>query len=74
SGMSSSSGNLGSGRDTLTVGKISSSGNHITSSGNALAFYSQQRPIRRIHQGRYGVSVPTLTKDHEGNKFNMPYP
>ncbi|GJR50718.1 hypothetical protein Tco_1401239, partial [Tanacetum coccineum] len=42
SGKSSSSGNLGSGRDTLTVGKISSSGNHITSSGNALAFYSQQ--------------------------------
>ncbi|GKF84723.1 hypothetical protein Tco_0249621 [Tanacetum coccineum] len=36
SGKSSSSGNLGSGRDTLTVGKISSSGNHITSSGNAL--------------------------------------
>ncbi|GJY29592.1 hypothetical protein Tco_0405359 [Tanacetum coccineum] len=42
SGKSSSSGNLGSGRDTLTVGKISSSGNHITSSGNALTFYSQQ--------------------------------
>ncbi|GKA84216.1 hypothetical protein Tco_0805811, partial [Tanacetum coccineum] len=42
SGKSSSSGNLGSGRDTLTVGNISSSGNHITSSGNALAFYSQQ--------------------------------
>ncbi|GJS55115.1 hypothetical protein Tco_0628477 [Tanacetum coccineum] len=42
SGKSSSSGNLGSDRDTLTVGKISSSGNHITSSGNALAFYSQQ--------------------------------
>ncbi|GKE81481.1 hypothetical protein Tco_1551481, partial [Tanacetum coccineum] len=41
---SSSSGNLGSGRDTLTVGKISSSGNHITRSGNALAFYSQQNP------------------------------
>ncbi|GJT90836.1 hypothetical protein Tco_1079681 [Tanacetum coccineum] len=40
SGKSSSSGNLGSGRDILTVGKISSSGNHITSSGNALAFYS----------------------------------
>ncbi|GKC67500.1 hypothetical protein Tco_1100098 [Tanacetum coccineum] len=46
SGKSSSSGNLGSGRDTLTVGKISSSGNHITSSGNALAFYSQQWDTR----------------------------
>ncbi|GKD05424.1 hypothetical protein Tco_1180398, partial [Tanacetum coccineum] len=42
SGKSLSSGNLGSGRDTLTVGKISSIGNHITSSRNALAFYSQQ--------------------------------
>ncbi|GJT28056.1 reverse transcriptase domain-containing protein [Tanacetum coccineum] len=27
-----------------------------------------------IHQGRYGVSVPALTKDHEGNKLNTPYP
>ncbi|GJS20548.1 hypothetical protein Tco_0449180 [Tanacetum coccineum] len=26
-------------------------------------------PICRIHQGRYGVSVPALTKDHEGNKI-----
>ncbi|GJX22138.1 hypothetical protein Tco_0226583 [Tanacetum coccineum] len=26
------------------------------------------RPIRRIHQGRYGVSVPALTKDHEGTR------
>ncbi|GJY59444.1 hypothetical protein Tco_0459336 [Tanacetum coccineum] len=25
-------------------------------------------PIRRIHQGRYGVSVPALTKDHKRNK------
>nr|GEY28945.1 ribonuclease H-like domain-containing protein [Tanacetum cinerariifolium] len=24
--------------------------------------------------GRYGVSVPALTKDHEGNKINKPYP
>ncbi|GJS35561.1 hypothetical protein Tco_0533943 [Tanacetum coccineum] len=24
--------------------------------------------------GRYSVSVPALTKDHEGNKINMPYP
>ncbi|GKD66112.1 reverse transcriptase domain-containing protein [Tanacetum coccineum] len=23
---------------------------------------------------RYGVSVPALTKDHQGNKINMPYP
>ncbi|GJW84966.1 hypothetical protein Tco_0158111 [Tanacetum coccineum] len=22
----------------------------------------------------YGVSVPALTKDHKGNKFNTPYP
>ncbi|GJZ30483.1 DNA-directed DNA polymerase [Tanacetum coccineum] len=33
-----------------------------------------QEPIRRIHQGRYGVSVPALTKDHRGIKLNMPYP
>ncbi|GJU94259.1 hypothetical protein Tco_1319015 [Tanacetum coccineum] len=26
------------------------------------------RPIRRIHQGRYGVSVPALTKDHKRNE------
>ncbi|GJS44698.1 hypothetical protein Tco_0594819 [Tanacetum coccineum] len=32
------------------------------------------RPIRRIHQGRYGVSVPALTKDHEGKKINTLYP
>ncbi|GJY55637.1 hypothetical protein Tco_0454752 [Tanacetum coccineum] len=31
-------------------------------------------PIRRIHQGRYGVSVPALTKDHKGIKLNTPYP
>ncbi|GJZ08485.1 hypothetical protein Tco_0542768 [Tanacetum coccineum] len=24
--------------------------------------------------GRYGVSVPALTKDHKGNKLNTPYP
>ncbi|GJT96291.1 reverse transcriptase domain-containing protein [Tanacetum coccineum] len=33
-----------------------------------------RRPIRRIHQGRYGVSVPALTKDHKGIKLNTPYP
>ncbi|GJW22615.1 hypothetical protein Tco_0033237 [Tanacetum coccineum] len=27
-----------------------------------------QIPIRRIHQGRYGVSVPALTKDHKRNE------
>ncbi|GJT22690.1 hypothetical protein Tco_0892627 [Tanacetum coccineum] len=32
------------------------------------------RPIRRIHQGRYGVSMPALTKDHRGIKLNTPYP
>ncbi|GJT23910.1 hypothetical protein Tco_0893847 [Tanacetum coccineum] len=32
------------------------------------------RKIRRIHQGRYGVSIPALTKDHKGNKSNMLYP
>ncbi|GJV49003.1 hypothetical protein Tco_1439215 [Tanacetum coccineum] len=31
-------------------------------------------PIRRIHQGRYGVSVPALTKDHKGIKLNTSYP
>ncbi|GKB27695.1 hypothetical protein Tco_0867096 [Tanacetum coccineum] len=35
---------------------------------------SHQRPIRRIHQGRYGVSVPAFTKDHKGIKLNTPYP
>ncbi|GJT35342.1 hypothetical protein Tco_0925761 [Tanacetum coccineum] len=30
--------------------------------------------IRRIHQGRYGVSVPALTKDHRRIKTNTPYP
>ncbi|GKC75849.1 putative ribonuclease H-like domain-containing protein, partial [Tanacetum coccineum] len=43
------------------------------------AFWSLNKDILkindcRIHQGRYGVSVPTLTKDHEGNKLNTPYP
>ncbi|GJV24564.1 hypothetical protein Tco_1377259, partial [Tanacetum coccineum] len=35
-------------------------------------------PIRRIHQGRYGVSVPALTKDHKRNEdqyvLNTAYP
>ncbi|GJS60245.1 putative reverse transcriptase domain-containing protein [Tanacetum coccineum] len=39
SGKSSSSGNLGSGRDTLTVGKCSISGNHTISSGKALVHF-----------------------------------
>ncbi|GJT55512.1 hypothetical protein Tco_0990566 [Tanacetum coccineum] len=34
----------------------------------------EKKPIRRIHQGRYGVSVPALTKDHRGIKLNTPYP
>ncbi|GJS54958.1 retrovirus-related pol polyprotein from transposon TNT 1-94, partial [Tanacetum coccineum] len=33
-----------------------------------------EQPIRRIHQGRYGVYVPALTKDYEGTRSNMPYP
>ncbi|GKA71627.1 hypothetical protein Tco_0777766 [Tanacetum coccineum] len=33
-----------------------------------------KKPIRRIHQGRYGVSVPALTKDHRRLKINTPYP
>ncbi|GJU16671.1 hypothetical protein Tco_1144637 [Tanacetum coccineum] len=33
-----------------------------------------ERQIRRIHQGRYGVSVPAITKDHKGIKLNTPYP
>ncbi|GKB98110.1 putative reverse transcriptase domain-containing protein [Tanacetum coccineum] len=28
----------------------------------------KSKPIRRIHQGRYGVSVPALTKDHKRNE------
>ncbi|GKF32273.1 hypothetical protein Tco_0102071, partial [Tanacetum coccineum] len=40
----------------LTVEKISSSGNHITSSGNALAFYSQ-------HDGpKWLFDIDVLTK------------
>ncbi|GJX92091.1 reverse transcriptase domain-containing protein [Tanacetum coccineum] len=39
------------------------------------------KPIRRIHQGRYGASVPALTKDHKRNEdqyavsrgLNTPY-
>ncbi|GJY86320.1 hypothetical protein Tco_0500346 [Tanacetum coccineum] len=34
---------------------------------------SHPRPIRRIHQGRYGVSGPTLTKDYKRIKLNTPY-
>ncbi|GJT71108.1 reverse transcriptase domain-containing protein [Tanacetum coccineum] len=42
---------------------------------------TSRRPIRRIHQGRYGVSVPALTKDHKRNEdqyavsrgLNTPY-
>nr|GEV35240.1 hypothetical protein [Tanacetum cinerariifolium] len=34
----------------------------------------EHRPIRRIHQGRYDVSVPALTKDHKGIKLNKLYP
>ncbi|GJW47733.1 putative reverse transcriptase domain-containing protein [Tanacetum coccineum] len=42
---------------------------------------SVHEPIRRIHQGRYGVSVPALTKDHKRNEdqyavsrgLNTPY-
>nr|GEX88891.1 hypothetical protein [Tanacetum cinerariifolium] len=30
--------------------------------------------MRRIHQGRYVVFVPALTKDHEGDKINTSYP
>ncbi|GKB44869.1 DNA-directed DNA polymerase [Tanacetum coccineum] len=43
--------------------------------------FIDQIPIRRIHQGRYGVSVPALTKDHKRNEdqyavsrgLNTPY-
>ncbi|GKD47067.1 reverse transcriptase domain-containing protein, partial [Tanacetum coccineum] len=56
SGKSSSSGNLGIGRDTLIVGKISSSGNHITSSGNALAFYSQHFSSRVLKSHKQAIS------------------
>ncbi|GJX90815.1 hypothetical protein Tco_0344141 [Tanacetum coccineum] len=39
-------------------------------SGNNGSFLVESR----IHQGRYDVSVPALTKDHEGNMINTPYP
>ncbi|GJS59363.1 retrovirus-related pol polyprotein from transposon TNT 1-94 [Tanacetum coccineum] len=35
-------------------------------------YYSEDQYVC-IHQGRYGVFVPALTKDHEGNKINTPY-
>ncbi|GKB29585.1 hypothetical protein Tco_0868986 [Tanacetum coccineum] len=38
-----------------------------------LADMSRDRPIRRIYQGRYGVSVPALSKDHKRKKPNTPY-
>ncbi|GJR67458.1 hypothetical protein Tco_0013523 [Tanacetum coccineum] len=31
------------------------------------------RVDHRIHQGRYDVSVPALTKDHRGMKINTPF-
>ncbi|GJR99398.1 hypothetical protein Tco_0315907 [Tanacetum coccineum] len=30
--------------------------------------------FNQLSHGRYGISVPALTKDHEGNKLNTPYP
>ncbi|GJS92809.1 putative reverse transcriptase domain-containing protein [Tanacetum coccineum] len=74
SGKSSSSGNLGSGRDTLTVGKISSSGNHITSSGNALAFYSQHEGpcnVRCGKQGHFRSDCPKLKVQNRRNKTGI---
>ncbi|GKF47748.1 hypothetical protein Tco_0137550 [Tanacetum coccineum] len=35
---------------------------------------SPQPPPPPPAVGRYGVSVPVLTKDHEGMKINTPYP
>nr|GEX18959.1 hypothetical protein [Tanacetum cinerariifolium] len=40
--------------------------------------YDIQRILGRRYSkgksGRYGVSVPALTKDHKAKKFNTPYP
>ncbi|GJU93805.1 hypothetical protein Tco_1318561 [Tanacetum coccineum] len=47
----------------------------VIASAGSIGSQSQfSRPIRRIHQGRYDVSVPELTKDHKGMKSNTPYP
>ncbi|GJT66893.1 hypothetical protein Tco_1018373 [Tanacetum coccineum] len=43
--------------------------------------WERREPIRHIHQGRYGVSMPALTKDHKRNEdqyaisrgLNTPY-
>ncbi|GKG11558.1 hypothetical protein Tco_0342958, partial [Tanacetum coccineum] len=41
---------------------------------NKAQYAVSRRPIRRIHQGRYDVSVPALPKDHRRIKLNTPYP
>ncbi|GKB52701.1 hypothetical protein Tco_0903454 [Tanacetum coccineum] len=40
--------------------------------GNMVDLIDKQMLSGKI--GRYGVSMPTLTKDHKENKSNMPYP
>ncbi|GJS36057.1 hypothetical protein Tco_0534439 [Tanacetum coccineum] len=55
--------------------------NRVEEAGLLQCITSPNGPIRRIHQGRYGVSVPALTKDHKRNEdqyavsrgLNTPY-
>ncbi|GKA34084.1 hypothetical protein Tco_0720513 [Tanacetum coccineum] len=49
-------GSRGNNLYTLSLGDMMAS---------SLIYYYSEQPIRRIHQGRYGVSMPTLTKDQE---------
>ncbi|GJX24213.1 hypothetical protein Tco_0228658 [Tanacetum coccineum] len=58
-------------RDNLIVGVEDLSEDGIPARAN---IKQALRPIRRIHQGRYGVSVPALTKDYRGIKLITPYP
>ncbi|GJR48215.1 reverse transcriptase domain-containing protein [Tanacetum coccineum] len=64
--------------DTIFEGKIQ---RNLEANVDDMVIKSKTEPIRRIHQGRYGVSVPALTKDHKRNKdqyavsrgLNTPY-
>ncbi|GJS36793.1 homeodomain-like protein [Tanacetum coccineum] len=55
-------------------GDVSSTeSNQVIQPHHHLGKWSKDHPMDNII-GRYGVYVPTLTKDHKGNKTNTPYP
>nr|GEW42361.1 retrovirus-related Pol polyprotein from transposon TNT 1-94 [Tanacetum cinerariifolium] len=39
-----------------------------------LYIYYSYRDVSNFETGRYGISMPALTKDHKGMKSNTPYP